>query len=66
MPKDLIKRLLTHDRTKRYGCLKSGAEDIKKHKWYKGMDWDVMYNRGLPLCKSVGVQLGSFRETTRT
>lgn len=46
--KDLIKRLLTHDRTKRYGCLKSGAEDIKKHKWYKGMDWDVMYNRGLP------------------
>ena len=31
---DLIKRLLTHDRTKRYGCLKNGAEDIKRHKWY--------------------------------
>ena len=32
--KDLIKRLLTPDRAKRFGCLKNGAEDIKKHKWY--------------------------------
>eukprot|EP01066_Platyproteum_vivax_P009165 Platyproteum_vivax@DN4006_c0_g1_i1.p1 len=45
--KDLIKRLLTHDRTKRYGCLKNGAEDIKLHKWYKGLDWDVAQQRGL-------------------
>lgn len=45
--KDLVKRLLTHDRTKRYGCLKAGADDIKKHKWYKGVDWDVAHNRGL-------------------
>merc|ERR1712232_569219 len=43
--KDLIKRLLTHDRTKRIGCLRQGAEDIKKHKWYKGMDWDLLLNR---------------------
>eukprot|EP00971_Amphidinium_carterae_P341848 6480890-Amphidinium_carterae.1 len=33
--KDLVKRLLTHDRAKRFGCLKNGAEDIKKHKWNK-------------------------------
>jgi len=46
--KDLIKRLLTHDRTKRYGCLKNGAEDIKKHKWYKGTDWDQVFARGMP------------------
>lgn len=37
--KDLIKRLLTPDRAKRFGCLRNGAEDIKKHKWYKGFDW---------------------------
>lgn len=43
--KDLIKRLLTQDRAKRYGCLKNGADDIKKHKWYKGMDWTLLYNR---------------------
>mmetsp|Transcript_54283 Transcript_54283/g.168042 ORF Transcript_54283/g.168042 Transcript_54283/m.168042 type:complete len:327 (+) Transcript_54283:128-1108(+) len=43
--KDLIKRLLVQDRAKRYGCLKAGAEDLKRHKWYKGMDWDLLLNR---------------------
>ena len=33
---DLIKKLLTADRTKRFGCLKAGAADIKSHKWFKG------------------------------
>jgi len=45
--KDLIKRLLTHDRAKRFGCLKNGADDIQKHKWYKGMDWDLLLARGI-------------------
>jgi protein kinase X len=45
--KDLVKRLLTADRSKRYGCLKNGAEDIKRHKWFKGIDWDDVYNRKL-------------------
>lgn len=43
--KDLIKRLLTHDRAKRFGCLKNGADDIQKHKWYKGMDWEQLNAR---------------------
>lgn len=43
--KDLIKRLLTPDRAKRFGCLKAGAEDIKKHKWYKGFDWTALEQR---------------------
>jgi len=45
--KDLIKRLLTQDRAKRFGCLKGGADDLKKHKWFKGIDWDVMLTRGV-------------------
>ena len=32
--KDLIKKLMTKDKTKRIGSSKNGAEDIKKHKWY--------------------------------
>lgn len=32
--KDLVKKLLTADLTKRIGNLKGGAEDIKKHKWF--------------------------------
>ena len=31
--KDLIKKLLTADLTKRLGNLKGGADDIKRHKW---------------------------------
>ena len=45
--KDLVKRLLVADRTKRLGNLKSGAEDIKRHKWFKDIDWDAL------LCKSI-------------
>lgn len=45
--KDLIKRLLAYDRAKRFGCLKHGAEDIKKHKWYKGMDWESLLARSV-------------------
>ncbi|KDO34603.1 AGC/PKA protein kinase [Saprolegnia parasitica CBS 223.65] len=43
--KALIKRLLTADLTKRYGCLKNGVEDIKKHKFFSGVDWDAMLAR---------------------
>mmetsp|Transcript_21152 Transcript_21152/g.48557 ORF Transcript_21152/g.48557 Transcript_21152/m.48557 type:complete len:371 (-) Transcript_21152:159-1271(-) len=43
--KDLIKRLLTHDRAKRFGCLKAAAEDIKKHKWNKGLEWEALLDR---------------------
>jgi len=37
--KDLIKKLLTADLTKRLGNLKAGAEDVKKHKWFTSIDW---------------------------
>jgi serine/threonine protein kinase len=40
--KDLIKKLLQPDRSKRYGNLKNGAEDIRKHKWFKGFDWEAL------------------------
>lgn len=45
--KDLIKKLLVIDRTKRIGNLKAGAEDVKKHKWFKGVDWEDVYYRKL-------------------
>ncbi|KAL6604155.1 Pkinase-domain-containing protein [Neocallimastix californiae] len=37
--KHLIKQLITPDLTKRYGNLKNGAEDIKEHKWFSGVEW---------------------------
>eukprot|EP01091_Cochliopodium_minus_P003980 TRINITY_DN13908_c0_g1_i1.p1 TRINITY_DN13908_c0_g1~~TRINITY_DN13908_c0_g1_i1.p1 ORF type:complete len:357 (+),score=89.41 TRINITY_DN13908_c0_g1_i1:50-1120(+) len=43
--KDLIKKLLQPDRTKRLGCLKAGPEDIKKHKWFKTINWETITNK---------------------
>ena len=37
--KSLVKHLLVADVTKRYGCLKAGANDIKNHRWFKTLDW---------------------------
>lgn len=38
--KDLVKKLLVQDRTKRLGSMKSGAEDVKRHKWFKHINWE--------------------------
>ena len=46
--KDLIKGLLTLDPTKRLGSLKRGVQDIKKHKYYAGIDWDVLLSKKIP------------------
>lgn len=30
-------------------CLQNGADDIKRHRWFKGVDWqDVYYRRQKP------------------
>mmetsp|Transcript_48583 Transcript_48583/g.126060 ORF Transcript_48583/g.126060 Transcript_48583/m.126060 type:complete len:338 (-) Transcript_48583:544-1557(-) len=46
--KDLIKKLLQSDRSKRLGNLKNGGEDVKRHKWFKGFDWNGLLNRSIP------------------
>ncbi|EEB11133.1 cAMP-dependent protein kinase catalytic subunit, putative [Pediculus humanus corporis] len=45
--KDLIKKLLVHDRTKRLGNMKNGAEDVKRHRWFKEIDWTEVYYKQL-------------------
>lgn len=45
--KDLIKKLLVHDRTRRLGSMKNGTEDVKCHKWFKVIDWNLVYQRKL-------------------
>jgi protein kinase A len=38
--KDLLQHLLTNDLSRRYGNLKNGADDIKNHAWFNGVDFD--------------------------
>lgn len=41
--KDLIRKLLAPDRTKRLGNMKNGADDVKRHRWFKHLTWDDVY-----------------------
>ncbi|KAI9323235.1 kinase-like domain-containing protein [Dichotomocladium elegans] len=43
--KDLLKRLLTSDLSKRFGNLKGGADDIKNHPWFEGVDLTRVLSR---------------------
>lgn len=45
--RSLVKKVLTADLTKRYGCLKGGAADIKYHKWFTGFEFDALLARTL-------------------
>ena len=38
--KDLISKLLEIDPNKRLGCEENGWEDVKKHPFFNGVDWD--------------------------
>nr|XP_032833748.1 cAMP-dependent protein kinase catalytic subunit PRKX-like [Petromyzon marinus] len=40
--KDLIRKLLVVDRSRRLGNMKNGAEDVKNHRWFKGVDWSAV------------------------
>ncbi|KAL2912746.1 cAMP-dependent protein kinase catalytic subunit [Polyrhizophydium stewartii] len=46
--KDLVKRLLSADLTKRFGNLKGGVLDIKRHKWFAGVDWEKLQALEIP------------------
>ncbi|RKP10188.1 kinase-like domain-containing protein [Thamnocephalis sphaerospora] len=57
--KDIVKRLLTADRTKRLGNLRGGAEDVRRHKWFRDVDWDALLRRAVrapivPNCRHPG------------
>ncbi|CAG0897574.1 unnamed protein product [Cyprideis torosa] len=37
--KDLIKKLLVQDRTRRLGAMRNGAQDVMAHRWFRNIDW---------------------------
>ncbi|BDA41611.1 cGMP-dependent protein kinase 2 [Coccomyxa sp. Obi] len=43
--KDLISRLLERKPTRRLGMLNGRAADIKRHKWFEGLDWEALEAR---------------------
>ncbi len=47
LAKDLIRKLLCVDRTKRFGNMKNGANDIKNHEWFKKVNWKYVEEKKL-------------------
>jgi len=47
--KSLVKHLLVADLSKRYGNLKRGVNDIKKHRWFKNLDWQALVEKRIPV-----------------
>jgi serine/threonine protein kinase len=43
--RSLIKHLLQPDPSKRYGCLRRGASDVREHRFFTGVDWDALYGK---------------------
>lgn len=37
-------QLMTHDVTRRLGCMADGCEGIRNHYWFKGVDWAAVTN----------------------
>lgn len=60
--KDLIRRLLTADRSKRLGNLRGGAKDVMAHRWFTGVDWDILASKkiGAPIIPHVASRGESF------
>ncbi|TPX42403.1 hypothetical protein SeLEV6574_g05627 [Synchytrium endobioticum] len=46
--KDLLRKLLTADLTKRFGNLRAGSTDIKSHDWFLGMEWSKLVKKEIP------------------
>jgi hypothetical protein len=47
--RDLIRRLLQANLTRRLGNLKGGTRDIMAHAWFEGVDWDLVRRRMIPV-----------------
>lgn len=57
--KDLVKKLLVPDRVKRMGNMKNGADDVRRHRWFKHLDWDDVYNKRLTVCAASSLSLSN-------
>jgi p90 ribosomal S6 kinase len=49
--KNLIVHLLNRNPSKRLGAGADGADEIKRHPFFDGIDWEMVANRKMPVPK---------------
>lgn len=59
--KDLIRRFLIADRSKRLGGGKEDAHDVKLHKWFRGVDWSALLHK--EICAPIPVRVSHEGDT---
>ncbi|XP_049869376.1 cAMP-dependent protein kinase catalytic subunit alpha-like [Pectinophora gossypiella] len=47
--RDLLRNILQVDITKRYGVMKNGILDYKNHRWFTGIEWELILNCRAPV-----------------
>lgn len=46
--RDFVRKLLKADWTRRLGCQRGGAADVKRHRWFEELDWGTVLARVIP------------------
>lgn len=46
--RDLVKSFLCADRSLRLGNQRGGADEVRGHKWFRGVDWRLVFERRIP------------------
>jgi len=44
---NLIAKLLKHDVNQRLGCGRAGSRDVKQHRWFSKMDWNMLERKAV-------------------
>ena len=44
---DLVSRLLERKPNRRLGMGSAGVDEVRKHRWFDGLDWDALHSRKL-------------------
>lgn len=68
MPKlasNLISRLLEKDLSKRLGNMKKGGEEVKRHRFFEGTDWQAVASQRFPAGSVLKPNLTGEADTSR-
>ena len=46
--KDIVRKLLSQDRSRRLGCMAGAGADVMNHRWFGRLNWDAVFSCSIP------------------